>query len=551
MDTNFTLAASGKLTNSGGTVYIEETFTNTGTLSGSKLGLGYAVLYGGTVQGGAATPSGLAFSSKGGVLSGVTYDGTLDLSGNYDYVNLAGGTVVNNAAGTGAGTINDTGLSSYLYFDGTQTFDNATINLGNKPTNPSSLYEYDSTGAGTVLTLGSNVTIDESGSAEITVTGYAGDGVVNQGKINQTASDSTLNIAGQSVGNSHSFSFTNSGTITAASSGGKLTIDATTFTNSGPLAASNGDAVTIEASNFSNTGSITLASGASLYMDTNFTLAASGKLTNSGGTVYIEETFTNTGTLSGSSGLGYAVLYGGTVQGGAATPSGLAFSSKGGVLSGVTYDGTLDLSGNYDYVNLAGGTVVNNAAGTGAGTINDTGLSSYLYFDGTQTFDNATINLGNKPTNPSSLYEYDSTGAGTVLTLGSNVTIDESGSAEITVTGYAGDGVVNQGKINQTASDSTLNIAGQSVGNSHSFSFTNSGTITAASSGGKLTIDATTFTNSGPSPPPTETRSPSRRVRSPTSPPIRSPAGPMRRRRARRLRSIAPTRSPPTTPISF
>ena len=57
-------------------------------------------------------------------------DGTLDLSGE-ETVHFASGTVVNNAAGTGAGTINDTGDDSTLYFDNTQTFNNATINLGN------------------------------------------------------------------------------------------------------------------------------------------------------------------------------------------------------------------------------------------------------------------------------------------------------------------------------------------------------------------------------------------------------------------------------------
>ena len=69
---------------------------------------------------------------------------------------------MNNAAGTGAGTINDTGDDSSLYFDNTQTFNNATINLGST-SGYSYLDEYDTTGAGTVLTLGSNVTIDESG----------------------------------------------------------------------------------------------------------------------------------------------------------------------------------------------------------------------------------------------------------------------------------------------------------------------------------------------------------------------------------------------------
>ena len=72
-------------------------------------------------------------------------------------------------------------------------------------------------------------------------------------------------------------------------------------------------------------------------------------MSNSGGTIYIEGTLNNAGgTLNGSSGLGQAVLDGGTVQGGTATPSGLGFSSSGGTLSGVTYDGTLDLSSECD-----------------------------------------------------------------------------------------------------------------------------------------------------------------------------------------------------------
>ncbi len=314
----------------------------------------------------------------------------------------------------------------------------------------------------------------------IQTSGYSGDGIVNQGAITQSGTGSYL------------YFNNGSGTITAASSGGELVIDTTTFTNSGTIAISNGDAVTINATNFNNTGSITLASGGLLYLNDSFTVAELGKVTNSGGTVYIDGTFNNTGgTLNGSSGLGQAVLYGGTVQGGTVTPSGLAFSSSAGTLSGVTFDGTLDLSESGVYVNLASGTGVNNAAGTGAGTINDTGEYSYLQFDNTQTFNNATINLGNTSGYTSYLYEYDVTGAGDqVLTLGTGVTIDESGDAQIYTGSYAGDGIVDQGNISQTASGSTLTIDG-------SGSLTNSGTITAASSGGTLTIEPTTFTNSG------------------------------------------------------
>jgi hypothetical protein len=236
------------------------------------------------------------------------------------------------------------------------------------------------------------------------VSGYARDGIVNQGNIKQSGSGTSNHL---------------SGTITASANGGTLTIEPTTFTNNGAIDISNGDAVTIEPTNFtnaaagvisvganstlsltpggswSNEGSITLASGSSLYLGGSFTLAGLGTLTNSGGAVYIEGTFNNAGgTLNGTNVLGQAVLDGGTVQGGTATPAGLVLSSSGGTLSGVTYDGTLNLSGNYDSVDLASGTAVNNAAGTGGGTINDTGYDGYLYFDNTQTFNNATINLG-------------------------------------------------------------------------------------------------------------------------------------------------------------
>jgi hypothetical protein len=474
------------------------TLSRTFTLSAGTFVLGD----GGTLSGGTTKVEGGTFTCDGGTLDDVTYDGALDLSEFDASVILVSGTTVNNAAGTGPGTINDTGEQTGLSFDGTQTFNNATINLGNS-TAPSFL-------GGTNLTLGPNVTIDESAYAHI----YTDDDIVNQGNITQTGTDSNLTIYGPS-GNS----FTNSGTITAASSHGAMNIEITgfartTFTNSGTLAVSNGDKVTIKPTTFattasslitiaanssvdidptnawSNLGSITLASGSSLHLGGSFTLAGLGTIANSGGTVYIHGTLDNTaGTLNGTTGLGQAVLHGGTVEGGTVTPAGLLLSTSGGTLSGVTYDGALDLSGSNVWVQIANGTVVNNAAGTGAGTINDTGEYSALYFDNAQTFNNATINLGAASGYESYLYEDDLTGAGTVLTLDSNVAADESGYAQIFAGSYSGDGIVNQGDINQSGTGSSLDISGNS--------FTNSGTITAASSGGALTIDPTTFTNSG------------------------------------------------------
>src|SRR5580658_10888259 len=102
------------------------TLGGTFTLSAGTFILGQ----GGTLSGGTTNLTGGTFACDGGMLKGVTFDGTLDLSESDASVSIAKGTTVNNAAGTGAGTINDTGQYSCIYFENTQTFNNATINLG-------------------------------------------------------------------------------------------------------------------------------------------------------------------------------------------------------------------------------------------------------------------------------------------------------------------------------------------------------------------------------------------------------------------------------------
>ena len=84
------------------------TLTGIFTLSAGTFNLGS----GGTLSGGTTQLTGGTFACDGGTLSGVTYDGTLDLSESGASVHLADGTVVNNAAGTGAGTINETGSNT-------------------------------------------------------------------------------------------------------------------------------------------------------------------------------------------------------------------------------------------------------------------------------------------------------------------------------------------------------------------------------------------------------------------------------------------------------
>ena len=195
-------------------------------------------------------------------------------------------------------------------------------------------------------------------------------------------------------------------------------------------------------------------------------------------------TLNNSGqTLNGSGSSGQLTLFGGAISGGVVTSAGVAFTNSGGVLSGVTYDGPLNLTSTItsQSVQLANGTTVVGSSGSGPGTINVTGESDSLIFDNTQTISNDTINLGNS----SVLYENDATGAGNqVLTLASSVTVNVAGNANIEdYSGYAGDGIVNDGRIDVTGYlDINPNV------------FTNSGTINLANDA-TTAIDPATFTD--------------------------------------------------------
>ena len=94
----------------------------------------------GTVGGGTIVDPSGALTANGGTLSGVTYDGALNVSGasSSSLLFVSGGLTLKNAAGTGNGTAT-VGLAGGYYgvlvFDDTQTINNATINMiGNKAT---------------------------------------------------------------------------------------------------------------------------------------------------------------------------------------------------------------------------------------------------------------------------------------------------------------------------------------------------------------------------------------------------------------------------------
>ena len=349
----------------------------------------------------------MTLTLNGGTLSGVTYDGTLDLSESGASVNLASGTVVKNAAGTGPGTINVTGEYADLDFDNTQTFNNATINLGNTIGYTDTLYAYDTAGAGgQVLTLASGVTVDVVGYAAITSSSSSGDGIVNKGVINDTTSPNV----------------------------GSPTIEGNAFTNQGSINVENGQNLTVDSTTFANTGTITVDGTSAVTFESALTTAQLG-------TVPLRRPGRRS-TLLGRSTISRRLSM--------SAP----FFSLDGAIDGGTINGAVNLTASGQSLAFLGGVpTVKNAAGTGPGTINVTGEYADLYFDNTQTFNNATINLGNTIGYTDTLYAYDTAGAGgQVLTLASGVTVDVVGYAAITSSSSSGDGIVNKGVINDTTS---------------------------------------------------------------------------------------------------
>ena len=87
--------------------------------------------------------------------------------------------------GTGAGTFNLTGTSDDIFFEGIQTFDNATINLGSAR-DIDYIDNDDTNNTGSVLTLGPNLIINDNSYAYVSLdstgSNHAGDGIVNEAR---------------------------------------------------------------------------------------------------------------------------------------------------------------------------------------------------------------------------------------------------------------------------------------------------------------------------------------------------------------------------------
>lgn len=373
---------------------------------------------GGTLQGGVvAVGASGHFLNQGGTLSGVTYQGTLDLSETAAAVTLAGVTTLQGTGGTGAATVNLTGAGAQLYQSGSGTLNNATLNIGNATT-ADTLSVLDVAGAG-ILTLGSTLSTKfTTGNATLQDAGGGGDGIVNRGTITAAATvkTSTLTIAGNS--------FTNANQL--AVSGGVVNITDSNFINSGTLAVSGGTG------KGALTGTVSIGGTAS---------SNSGLMSISAGVEHINSTvFTNSGSFAVS---------GGTLEFGGTALSETTVQADSWSSSGVISEtgGTLDLNGAFSTASL--------------NTITDTKGKINIF--GTLNNEGQTLNVGT------------GSALGTI-TFGTFTTATVNGETVYSTYGYivggtihdAGggllmnygtlDGVIYQGTVSVTGSDTDLTI---------------------------------------------------------------------------------------------
>ena len=481
-----TTSAFGAIGFSAGTLAISGLDINTGSTldvsAGSPLGT-VTLINSATIQGGTIATAGGTVVETNGTLDGVTYDGTLDLSATSAMVTIVGGITLTGTSGTGPGTVNLTGFNTSLTVENTTTLNNATIDVGNASTNVR-LVSADSTGAGAVLTLGSQVAvIQTAANTELQSGSFAGDGIVSQGSISSGFSHGAFTVAGNSFSNQASIGVSNGETFTD---------QATHFANTGTLTVT-GASTLVLTTGWTNPGSISVTDS-TLNLTGTFATSALGATDFTAGTLEISGLDLNTGsTLDFSPGcaLGSVTLElaaGGRIQGGTVDAAGGTLLASSGMLDGVTYEGTLDLSASSAMVTIVDGITLTGAGGTGPGTVNLTGFNSGLSFDNTTTLNNATINVGNASGNVR-LVSVDPTGAGSVLTLGSQVAVIQTGAnTEFQSGSLAGDGIVNEGSIGAGFSHGAFTLAGNS--------FTNQGSI-GVSNGETFTDQATHFANTG------------------------------------------------------
>ena len=448
----FAPAPAVSFNRSGGTVNLTGTLDNSGNILPLDSRTGGWNIAGGTIVGGTIATSGgnvLTAVNNSNTLSGVTLDGTVDVSSNFaPKLAVTNGLTLNGTILLGAANGSNVGL---LTAQGTQTWSGTgSILFGGSDTTTLSI------SAGATLTLGSGLTVHgQSGTISGTF--------INQGTI-------SADLAGRLVG---------------STANEDLTLVGPGWINQGTLQVDNG-ATLNTAGTWSNTGTIS-EQGSTLNLGGSFTTAGlgifapapAGSFDRSGGTVNLTGTLDNTGNiLPLDNRTGGWNIAGGTIVGGTITTSSgnvLTAVNNSNTLSGVTLDGTVDVGSNFaPKLTVTNGLTLNGTILLGAANGSNVGL---LTAQGTQTW-SGTGNVLFGGSNTTFL----TTSTGATLTLGSGLTVHgQSGTISGTFINQGtisadlagrlagstadedltliGPGWINQGTL-QVDSGATLNTAG-------------------------------------------------------------------------------------------
>lgn len=367
---HFSIASLGTLNRNGGVVNIRGTLDNTNQTLTLDAARGTWNLVGGRINGGTVTETAsgkLRVTSSGATLSGVTFNGDLDLTASSAYVDAFNGLTLN-----GTATL---GNSARIRFHGTQTFGGTATVLFQDFSNNGLI----SNSSGMTLTIGPGITVRGGSTSSFgSVIGYS-----------------------STWGGGSNTSLILQGTVISENSGRGIYLGGY---GTGTL---------------TNTGSINL-NGGNVYLAGNFTLNSLGALNRNSGSIYLAGTLNNVdNSLNLNAANGNWYLFGGRVTGGtisATEGSRLILTSSGGTLDGVVYEGDLDALQTSAQVTTINGLTLNGTATLGS--------QVRFRFDGTQTLGGVgTVTLENFVGNTLQVVSSNST-----LTIGPGITV-RGGSA--------------------------------------------------------------------------------------------------------------------------
>ena len=455
-------------------------------------------------------------ATTGGLLSNLTFEGPLNVSGQ-QAVTVSNVTFTG-AGGTGPGVINLTdtgapsgqgGYSGTLWATG--LLDNVTINGSG-----AAMAVYNPADKTPVLTLGSNAHLVAGADGiliETVVTALGGEShadnqITNNGSISFSAANSyigtnipnltnngSINVAlsGDEFDSQYATSIVNASTGVISASGAGSTIRlraATSFVNAGAITIGAGATGLIDndyfLTSFTNTGSITVAAGGSLNIGGALTTAQLLSIKNNGGSLAFSGVLTNSGsTLTIGAGQGLSnltlgdnesfatALNGDQILGGTIQDANGVMRFSYGLLTGVTYEGVLNLIQAGAGLRVTGGLTVTGASGVGAGVINLTSDGAVFEVQDTETLDNATLNIGSATGD-----RLDELVAGDTLTLGAHFNVVQVGAvAEIGGAQESKQQVVNNGVISAGVAGGAFTIASGGFLNNGSIIVSNGDTV--------------------------------------------------------------------------